>query len=183
MMHIIIYKKELVGIAIVQRIHCSFSRCASELKVASLAPSFNQSHIECLVFWVGGQMLIWFSLHRVCYPIAEINLRYCTLHCFKFIISFILFYPFIQHTISRNPLFYKILVLCEYIIWNLFPQPPPYIPPQESGCTACVAAIRGYKIIIGNAGHSRCIISRNGQVYYLFLVKCLAESNQRPLFS
>ncbi|TKW40691.1 hypothetical protein SEVIR_1G262400v4 [Setaria viridis] len=48
-----------------------------------------------------------------------------------------------------------------------FTQPPPYIPPQESGCTACVAAIRGYKIIIGNAGHSRCIISRNGQAIEL----------------
>ncbi|CAN6238850.1 unnamed protein product [Urochloa humidicola] len=39
----------------------------------------------------------------------------------------------------------------------------PYQPPQVSGSTACVAAIRGHQIIIGNVGRSRCIISRNGQ--------------------
>ncbi|CAL4949086.1 unnamed protein product [Urochloa decumbens] len=43
----------------------------------------------------------------------------------------------------------------------------PYIPPQESGSTACVAVIRGHDIVIGNVGHSRCIISRNGQAIEL----------------
>ncbi|WOL17299.1 putative protein phosphatase 2C 11 [Canna indica] len=36
-----------------------------------------------------------------------------------------------------------------------------------SGCTACVAVIRGNKIIVGNAGDSRCVISRKGQAYNL----------------
>ncbi|PAN07401.1 hypothetical protein PAHAL_1G332800 [Panicum hallii] len=51
--------------------------------------------------------------------------------------------------------------------WPCTQPPPPYIPPQESGSTACVAAIRGHKIIIGNVGHSRCIISKNGQAIEL----------------
>ncbi|KAG2652791.1 probable protein phosphatase 2C 21 [Panicum virgatum] len=51
--------------------------------------------------------------------------------------------------------------------WPCAQPPPPYIPPQESGSTACVAAIRGHKIIIGNVGHSRCIISRNGEAIEL----------------
>ncbi|CAO2038098.1 unnamed protein product [Urochloa humidicola] len=39
----------------------------------------------------------------------------------------------------------------------------PYMPPQVSGSTACVVAIRGHQIIIANVGRSRCIISRHGQ--------------------
>ncbi|CAL5056773.1 unnamed protein product [Urochloa decumbens] len=45
--------------------------------------------------------------------------------------------------------------------------PVEYVPPQVSGSTACVAAIRGHQIIIGNVGRSRCIISRNGQAIEL----------------
>ncbi|TVU15537.1 hypothetical protein EJB05_39062 [Eragrostis curvula] len=40
---------------------------------------------------------------------------------------------------------------------------PVYEGPQDDGCTACVALIRGNIIVVGNAGDSRCIISRNGQ--------------------
>ncbi|KAG8071321.1 hypothetical protein GUJ93_ZPchr0006g43576 [Zizania palustris] len=35
--------------------------------------------------------------------------------------------------------------------------------PDYLGCTACVVVVRGNKIIVGNAGDSRCILSRNGQ--------------------
>ncbi|KAG8071322.1 hypothetical protein GUJ93_ZPchr0006g45326 [Zizania palustris] len=35
--------------------------------------------------------------------------------------------------------------------------------PGYLGCTACVVVVRGNKIIVGNVGDSRCILSRNGQ--------------------
>ncbi|XP_008810784.1 probable protein phosphatase 2C 11 isoform X2 [Phoenix dactylifera] len=36
-----------------------------------------------------------------------------------------------------------------------------------SGSTACVAVIRNNQLVIGNAGDSRCVISRKGQAYNL----------------
>ncbi|KAM0844764.1 hypothetical protein ACQ4PT_056827 [Festuca glaucescens] len=35
------------------------------------------------------------------------------------------------------------------------------------GCTACVAILRNSKLVVANAGDSRCVISRNGQAYNL----------------
>ncbi|KAF8693723.1 hypothetical protein HU200_039140 [Digitaria exilis] len=43
----------------------------------------------------------------------------------------------------------------------------PYIAPQKTGSTACVAIIRNHQIIVGNAGDSRCVVSRNGQAVVL----------------
>jgi hypothetical protein len=39
---------------------------------------------------------------------------------------------------------------------------------HKKGNTACVALIRGNQIIVGNVGDSRCVLSRNGQVQWLF---------------
>ncbi|CAL5192337.1 unnamed protein product [Lathyrus oleraceus] len=36
-----------------------------------------------------------------------------------------------------------------------------------SGSTACVAVIRNNQLLVGNAGDSRCVISRKGQAYNL----------------
>ncbi|OEL27038.1 putative protein phosphatase 2C 21 [Dichanthelium oligosanthes] len=47
----------------------------------------------------------------------------------------------------------------------------PYIPPQSTGSTVCVAVTRGNWIIVGNVGDSHCVASRNGQVNDLFHVK------------
>ncbi|CAN6232712.1 unnamed protein product [Urochloa humidicola] len=47
--------------------------------------------------------------------------------------------------------------------WPFKRKPKDYVPPQLSGSTACVAAIRGHQIIIANVGRSRCIISRRGR--------------------
>ncbi|CAN6235533.1 unnamed protein product [Urochloa humidicola] len=43
----------------------------------------------------------------------------------------------------------------------------PYDGPQNDGCTACVVLIRGNQIIVGNAGDSRCVLSRNNQAIAL----------------
>ncbi|CAN6249247.1 unnamed protein product [Urochloa humidicola] len=43
----------------------------------------------------------------------------------------------------------------------------PYVGPQQDGCTACVVLIRGNEIIVGNAGDSRCVLSRNNQAIEL----------------
>ncbi|CAL5031193.1 unnamed protein product [Urochloa decumbens] len=50
------------------------------------------------------------------------------------------------------------LPLCEKI---------PYEGPQQDGCTACVVLIRGNQIFVGNAGDSRCVLSRNNQAIEL----------------
>ncbi|XP_066350644.1 probable protein phosphatase 2C 42 [Miscanthus floridulus] len=42
-----------------------------------------------------------------------------------------------------------------------FCQKPAYPGPENDGCTACVVLIRGNQIIVGNAGDSRCVLSRN----------------------
>lgn len=39
-----------------------------------------------------------------------------------------------------------------------------------SGSTACVAIIRNNQLVVANAGDSRCVISRKGQVIYHFPV-------------
>ncbi|KAK3854540.1 hypothetical protein Pcinc_038988 [Petrolisthes cinctipes] len=36
-------------------------------------------------------------------------------------------------------------------------------PGYDSGCTACVAVIRGGRLIVANVGDSRCVVSRDGQ--------------------
>ncbi|RCV12310.1 hypothetical protein SETIT_2G258800v2 [Setaria italica] len=58
---------------------------------------------------------------------------------------------------------------------------PPYEGPLVDGCTACVALIRGNQIIIGNAGDSRCVLSRNGQAVALSTdhKQCLPAERQR----
>ncbi|KAG0526503.1 hypothetical protein BDA96_06G151500 [Sorghum bicolor] len=49
--------------------------------------------------------------------------------------------------------------------WSLllpfFCQKPDYPGPENDGCTACVVLMRGNQIIVGNAGDSRCVLSRN----------------------
>uniref|UniRef100_J3L4L9 protein-serine/threonine phosphatase n=1 Tax=Oryza brachyantha TaxID=4533 RepID=J3L4L9_ORYBR len=42
-----------------------------------------------------------------------------------------------------------------------------YRGPLKEGCTACVVVIRNNQIIVGNAGDSRCVLSRNGQAIAL----------------
>lgn len=37
-------------------------------------------------------------------------------------------------------------------------------PGPTSGSTACVALIRENQLVVANAGDSRCVISRKGQV-------------------
>lgn len=39
------------------------------------------------------------------------------------------------------------------------------IPGMDSGCTACVALVRGNNLFVANAGDSRCVVSRNGVAY------------------
>ena len=34
------------------------------------------------------------------------------------------------------------------------------------GCTVCVVIIRNNQLIVANAGESRCVISRKGQVFF-----------------
>ncbi|KAG2573115.1 probable protein phosphatase 2C 42 [Panicum virgatum] len=46
-------------------------------------------------------------------------------------------------------------------------QKPPYDGPTSDGCTACVVLIRGNQIIVGNAGDSRCVLSRNDHAFAL----------------
>ncbi|XP_037469136.1 probable protein phosphatase 2C 21 [Triticum dicoccoides] len=36
-----------------------------------------------------------------------------------------------------------------------------YLGPQQEGCTACIAVIRGNRITVGNIGDSRCVLSWN----------------------
>lgn len=35
-----------------------------------------------------------------------------------------------------------------------------------AGCTACVAIIQNNKLVVANAGDSRCVLSRKGQVIF-----------------
>ncbi|KAL5212817.1 hypothetical protein ABZP36_023664 [Zizania latifolia] len=42
-------------------------------------------------------------------------------------------------------------------------QQAAYTGPAHEGSTACVVVVRGNQIIVGNAGDSRCVLSRNGQ--------------------
>jgi protein phosphatase 1G len=51
-----------------------------------------------------------------------------------------------------------------YFVFNVFFQKPPYEGPLNDGCTAIVVLIRDNDIIVGNAGDSRCVLSRNNQV-------------------
>ncbi|EEC73536.1 hypothetical protein OsI_07933 [Oryza sativa Indica Group] len=47
---------------------------------------------------------------------------------------------------------------------NLSPFPQAtYTAPSYEGSTACVVVIRGDQLIVGHAGDSRCVLSRNGQ--------------------
>lgn len=42
-------------------------------------------------------------------------------------------------------------------------------PGPNSGSTACVAVIRNKQLFVANAGDSRCVISRKGQVKHRFV--------------
>ncbi|CAN6276054.1 unnamed protein product [Urochloa humidicola] len=46
-------------------------------------------------------------------------------------------------------------------------QKPPYAGLQSDGCNGCVVLIRGNGIIVGNAGDSHCVLSRNNQAIEL----------------
>ena len=46
----------------------------------------------------------------------------------------------------------------------LYQGPNSNFPGPTSGSTACVAVIRNDQLIVANAGDSRCVISRKGQV-------------------
>ncbi|KAL2327824.1 hypothetical protein Fmac_021251 [Flemingia macrophylla] len=48
--------------------------------------------------------------------------------------------------------------------WN---GPHSDIGGPNSGSTACVAVIRGKKLLVANAGDSRCVLSRKGQAHNL----------------
>ncbi|XP_062222822.1 probable protein phosphatase 2C 21 [Phragmites australis] len=48
-----------------------------------------------------------------------------------------------------------------------FRKETPYVAPQHTGSTACVAVARGNRITVGNVGNSRCVLSRNGQAIEL----------------
>lgn len=58
---------------------------------------------------------------------------------------------------------------------SMFFQKPPYDGPVEDGCTACVVLIRDNQIIVGNAGDSRCVLSRNDQVWWLILLSSICD--------
>ncbi|XP_028119669.1 probable protein phosphatase 2C 11 [Camellia sinensis] len=53
-----------------------------------------------------------------------------------------------------------------YTYWRLTRTYGPHsdFSGPTSGCTACVAIIRNNQLIVANAGDSRCLISRKGQV-------------------
>ncbi|KAK4269515.1 hypothetical protein QN277_022662 [Acacia crassicarpa] len=51
--------------------------------------------------------------------------------------------------------------------WVLEEGPHSDFTGPNSGCTACVAVIRGNQIVVANAGDSRCVISRKGQAHNL----------------
>lgn len=68
-----------------------------------------------------------------------------------------------------------------YIRFSLYKSHLLYITNQEldsdseepsSGCTACAVIMRGNKLVVANAGDSRCVLSKGGQVI-LFLPLCL----------
>lgn len=46
-------------------------------------------------------------------------------------------------------------------------------PGPTSGCTACVAVIRNRQLIVANAGDSRCVLSRKGQVRRKYKIKMI----------
>jgi hypothetical protein len=67
----------------------------------------------------------------------------------------------------------------EYLTWIFFYQGPhsDFAGPT-CGSTSCVALIRDNQLIVGNAGDSRCVISRGGQVVtaaLLFLLGMLKK--------
>lgn len=52
------------------------------------------------------------------------------------------------------------------------------------GSTACVAVVRGNQLVVANAGDSRCVISRNGQVstFYqsVIIISCSLQHLHHP---
>lgn len=70
-----------------------------------------------------------------------------------------LFFSFI-HFLELNPSKLRVYLFNE----NLYQGPNSNFPGPTSGSTACVAVIRNDKLIVANAGDSRCVISRKGQV-------------------
>ncbi|PQQ12782.1 putative protein phosphatase 2C 60 [Prunus yedoensis var. nudiflora] len=51
--------------------------------------------------------------------------------------------------------------------WGFEEGPHSNFTGPSSGSTACVAILRNNQLLVANAGDSRCVISRKGQVYHL----------------
>ena len=58
----------------------------------------------------------------------------------------------------------KLRAYLNHLTKLLYQGPNSNFPGPTSGSTACVAVIRNDQLIVANAGDSRCVISRKGQV-------------------
>jgi len=66
--------------------------------------------------------------------------------------------------VSFDILSFFLLALCNLIFLYCKQGPHSDFDGPTSGSTACVAIIRNNLLFVANAGDSRCVISRNGQV-------------------
>ncbi|CAN0899519.1 Probable protein phosphatase 2C 11 [Linum grandiflorum] len=54
----------------------------------------------------------------------------------------------------------------QYDDWAFEEGPHSDFYEPASGCTACVAVIQNNKLVVANAGDSRCVISRKGLIFF-----------------